>query len=118
MKTWMGLFLSMISLAAFGQQKMDKEPHTLLWEISGNGLQKSSYLFGTMHIVCSEDAMLSDSLRSVIHNFDAIYFEMDMDNLMEMLGIMGKMKMRDDTTLADLLDKPDYEKVKDFFKDK
>jgi uncharacterized protein len=118
MKKWVGLFLSMISVAALAQQKHDKEPKTLLWEISGNGLEKSSYLFGTIHMICSEDAFLSDSLRTAIHKVDAVYFEVDMDNLIEMLGIVSKMKMRGDTTLADLLDRKDYEKVKSYFKNK
>ena len=38
--------------------------------------------------------------------------------VLEMLGVVRKMKMRDDTTLADLLDKADYDKVKNYFQDK
>ena len=30
-------------------QKLD---NTLLWKISGKGLEKPSYLYGTMHAVC------------------------------------------------------------------
>jgi len=33
--------------------------NTLLWEISGKGLDSPSYLFGTMHILCANDAKLS-----------------------------------------------------------
>lgn len=89
-----------------------------MWQISGNGLQKPSYLFGTIHMICSEDALLSDSLKNIIHNSDVVYFEVDMDNLFEMLGVMKKMKMRNDTTLADLLNKDEYQKVKKYFEDK
>jgi len=32
-----------------------------------------------------------------------------------MLGVMRKMKMRNDTTLADLLSKEDYARVKKLF---
>jgi len=66
-------------------------------------------------MICSEEALLSDSLKTAIVNSDAVYFEVDMDNLFEMLGVMRKMKMRNDTTLADLLTKEDYSKVKDYF---
>ena len=113
-----GLLLAMASLAAFSQEKNKKEFNTLLWQISGNGLQKPSYLFGTIHMICSEDALLSDSLKNIIHNSDVVYFEVDMDNLFEMLGVMKKMKMRNDTTLADLLNKDEYQKVKKYFEDK
>jgi uncharacterized protein len=113
MKKWsLGLFFTMASVVAIAQGKNEK---TLLWEISGNGLEKPSYLFGTIHMICSEDAILSDSLINIIKNSDQVYFEVDMDNLFEMLGVMKKMKMRDDTTLADLLSKDDYKKVRDYF---
>jgi uncharacterized protein YbaP (TraB family) len=116
MKKWsVGLLMVMTSLITLAQDKSKKEFNTLLWQISGNGLSRPSYLFGTIHMICSEEAALSDSLKAAIANSDAVYFEVDMDNLFEMLGVMRKMKMRNDTTLADLLSKEDYTKVKDYF---
>lgn len=88
---------------------------TLLWEISGNGLEKHSYIYGTIHRICKEEAHLSNSLQSVIESSDQVYFEVDMDNVIEMLGIIRMMKMKNDTTLADLLSKDDYEKLKAWF---
>lgn len=102
-------------------QKADKvapDNHTLLWKISGNGLTKPSYLFGTIHMLCADDAILSDQLKNIIRKVDVVYFEVDIDNLMEMLGVIGKMKMKGDTTLQDLLSKDDYEKVKEYFESK
>lgn len=90
--------------------------NTLLWRISGNGLSAPSYVFGTIHMICAENIRLSDSLVSAIGRADAVYLELDMDNTFEMLGAMRKMKMRGDTTLADLLPEKDYLAVKTFFK--
>ncbi len=104
---------SIIALATFAQ-KNDAD-NTLLWKISGNGLKKPSYLFGTIHMLCKDDAVLSDSMINIIKNVKDVYFEVDLDNLFEMLGVMGKMKMRGDTTLQDLLSEADYEKVKNYF---
>jgi uncharacterized protein YbaP (TraB family) len=119
MKKWSaGLLMLLATVAVFAQQKNKKEVNTLLWEISGNGLQKPSYLFGTIHMICSDEALLSDSLKAAIRNSDLVYLEVDMDNLFEMVGVLRKMKMRDDTTLADLLSKKDYQKVKQYFEDK
>ena len=116
MKKWsLSLLMALTSVIAFSQGKNEK---TLLWQVSGNGLEKPSYLFGTIHMICSEDAVLSDSLINIIKNSDQVYFEVDMDNLFEMLGVMKKMKMRGDTTLADLLSKNDYARVKDYFEAK
>ena len=87
---------------------------SLLWEISGNGLAKPSYLYGTIHMICKDDAALGDSLVAAIERSDRVYFEVDMDNLMEMLTALKDFKMKNDTTLADLLSKEDYEKVKEY----
>jgi uncharacterized protein len=91
--------------------------NTLLWKISGNGLSKPSFLFGTMHLLCADDIILSDSLTRAIKNADNVYLELDMDNFMEMMNAMTHMTMRNDTTLADLLSKEDYEKVKKYFEE-
>lgn len=111
-----GLLVTLVSLSALSQDS--KENNTLLWKISGNGLEKPSYLFGTIHLLCKDDALLSDNMKKAIGEVDEVYFEVDLDNLFEMLGAMNKMKMRDDTTLHELLSEADYKKVKDFFETK
>ena len=90
--------------------------NTLLWEISGNHLNKPSYLFGTMHLLCAADAQLSDSLRFAIGNVKQIYFEIDLDNIMETLGAMRYLNMNNGTQLSDLLTEEEYQRVKDYFK--
>ena len=108
------LLVSLVTLASFAQD----ENNTLLWKISGNGLDKPSYLFGTIHLICAEDAILSDNMKKAISDCDEVYFEVDMDNLFEMIGAINKMKMIGDTTLKDLLSDPDYQKVKSYFEKK
>lgn len=103
----------LLSFAGFAQTA--KNDNTLLWRISGKDLKKPSYLFGTIHMICGDDIQISDSLRSAIRTSDNVYLELDMDNIMELMSAMTKMKMRGDTTLADLLTAPEYEKVKTFF---
>lgn len=91
--------------------------NTLLWEISGNHLTKPSYLFGTMHLLCAADAQLSDSLRFAIAKAEQVYFEIDLDNMMEnALGIMKYINMNNNTRLSDLLTEDEYGRVKDYFK--
>lgn len=34
--------------------------NSLLWEIKGNGLKQSSYLYGTYHLLCPEDFLLKE----------------------------------------------------------
>lgn len=104
---------SIMAISALAQK--NNTENTLLWKISGNGLSAPSYLFGTIHMLCKDDALLSDSLKNIIKNVKEVYFEVDLDNMFEMLGVMSKMKMKGDTTLQDLLTEADYEKVKNYF---
>src|SRR5580704_4220148 len=68
------LFLSM-SLTA--QQKTEKKYPALLWEITGNGLTRPSYLFGTMHVSSKLVFHLSDSFYLDIKNADVVALELD-----------------------------------------
>lgn len=115
MKTSLISFVLCITTLFSTAQKASN--NTLLWKISGNGLSRPSYLFGTIHMLCADDIQLSDSLKTAIGKAESVYLELDMDNIFEMLGVMGKMKMRNDTTLADLLTPAEYDSVKNFFKD-
>ncbi len=111
-----GLIVSLVALTSFAQG--NKENNTLLWKISGNGISRPSYLFGTVHMICKGDAFLSKNLTDAIEKADRVYFELDMDNLFEMVGAMMKMKMNNDTTLADLLTPEEYQLAKKYFEAK
>ncbi len=50
---------------------------SILWEISGNGLEKPSYLFGSMHISNKEVFHLSDSFYMAIKRCDVVALEVD-----------------------------------------
>ncbi len=62
----------LVSVFSFAQQK--KYPG-LLWEITGKGLQKPSYLFGTMHVSSKMVFHLSDSFYYAIKNVDMVALE-------------------------------------------
>lgn len=127
MKYWtLGVMAISISMTSCAQKQKaavvktttNPDNNTLLWKISGNGLSKPSYLFGTIHLLCADDAVLSDNMKKAISDAEEIYFEVDMDNLLDMFGAVSKMKMKGDTTLRDLLSEADYEKVKSYFEEK
>lgn len=90
----------------------NKGNNTLLWEVTGGNLTRPSYFLGTMHVLCPEDAFLSPAVRQILDTVDAVYFELDLDNMGLMMAAMKNMAMLHDTTLGDLLDEPALEKVK------
>lgn len=92
-----------------------KSNNSLLWEISGNGLSKPSYFFGTMHILCSEDAIISPGLQTVINSVGQVYLEIDMDDMMQIFGGLNSLTMTGDKKLSDLYTPEQYSKVKAWF---
>jgi len=116
------IVLTMLAMVSCAQQKVLKdEPapgNSLLWKVEGNGLEKPSWIFGTIHMLCKDDAVLSDNMRQVIRDCDVVYMEMDLDNIFEMMGAFSKLKMTGDTTLRDLLSEKDYSKVRAYFEEK
>lgn len=69
-------FLS-ISSSVKSQKKTD---NSLLWEISGNGSQRPSYLFGTYHFAGKEFIDTMKVLQAKLNIADAIVGELIMDN--------------------------------------
>jgi uncharacterized protein YbaP (TraB family) len=75
------LFISLVFLGVFSNLPAQKKPaekyQSLLWEISGNGLGKPSYLFGTMHVSSKMAFHLSDSFYQALRSVDAVALELN-----------------------------------------
>jgi uncharacterized protein YbaP (TraB family) len=104
-------FFLLISNFTFAQDK------GLLFEISGNNLQKPSYIFGTMHLLCEGDFEMSEEMISKIQYSEILAMEMDLDDPTMAFKMIGKMKMKGDTSLSDLMPKARYDSLKSYLKD-
>lgn len=58
-------------------------PKTLLWRISGNGLKKDSYLYGTMHLQDKRVFNFSDSLYYYLEKADGYAMEIDLRDFLD-----------------------------------
>ena len=96
---------------------INKDDNTLLWQISGNGLQKPSYLFGTFHLMCKDDVQFSEQLKTAVGNASTVYMELDMDDPALMLSGMMMMTMKGGKKLTDFYSQEEYRKIEIFFKD-
>ncbi|MEO7534184.1 MAG: TraB/GumN family protein [Ferruginibacter sp.] len=97
--------------------KVNADDNSLLWEVSGKELKKSSYIFGTFHLMCKDDIHFSDQLKTAVKNSDLVYLEMDMDDPSIMLSGLLMMNMKEGKKLQDLYTAAEYEKVSAFFND-
>jgi uncharacterized protein len=96
---------------------LNNDDNTLLWEVNGNGLKQNSYLFGTFHLMCKGDILISDQLKKAMSNASAVYMELDMDDPAMMMGGMMMMNMKGGKKLQELYTDEAYKKVSSYFKD-
>lgn len=92
--------------------------NSLLWEISGRNNTKVSYLFGTIHIIGKEDFFFPTTTNTALSAAQKVVFEINMEDMSDMgkqMGLLSKAMMRGDTTLRDILSKPDYSAVEQHF---
>lgn len=57
-----------------------KEQNSLLWKISGKDLQKPSYLFGTIHMICQQDYFFSEYMKKAFGETDQLIMEIDLSD--------------------------------------
>lgn len=84
MKRTLILFILLLPGILFAQPRLkNKKYQGLLWEISGNGLKKPSYLFGTMHVSSKLAFHLADSFYLGIRNADMVALETNPESWQE-----------------------------------
>jgi uncharacterized protein len=122
------LFSTLLVLIGFTTQAQTKETtpsvftpqNALLWEITGKGLTKPSYLYGTIHMIPKSDFFLTDATKKALGESQKVMFEInmkDMQNPMMLIGIMTKAMMPRGQKLRDLISAEDYALVKARFEE-
>ncbi|GAA4811183.1 TraB/GumN family protein [Litoribaculum gwangyangense] len=104
--------LATLLLSVFIVNSQQLENSTL-WKISGNGLEKASYLFGTIHITC--DATLDEDVKNALDETTQIVLEIDMDDPSMQSKMMGGMYMKDGKTIKDFVSEEDYSVIDSLF---
>ncbi|MEN9521627.1 MAG: hypothetical protein RL065_4 [Bacteroidota bacterium] len=77
------VFIATLTTSSFlfaQKNKSSKKYPALLWEISGNGMKKKSYLYGTMHVSKKLVFNLSDSFFYALKSVDKVGLELNPDN--------------------------------------
>lgn len=95
-----------------------KDENSLIWEISGNGLEKPSFLYGTIHIIGKDDFFLTDPTVAAFDKSEKVIFEIDMEemsNPLIMFSLIKNLTMPDGITLKTLLEPEDYKFVHEKF---
>ncbi|MGE5805494.1 MAG: TraB/GumN family protein [Ignavibacteria bacterium] len=89
---------------------------SIFWEITGNGLEKPSYLYGSVHLIAQSDFFLPDTLEDLLKTCGQIVLEVDMDDP-ELITKTQRLMFMPDKNIRQLLDENEYKTLEKFFKD-
>jgi len=110
-----GLFFVLAASIAAKSQNDDNQ-NALLWKISGNGIEKPSYLFGTIHLMPAADYYFPSYMQDVFASCQALALEVDVVNmpLSEQIAMAKRAMMPAGKKLQDYMPEPDFQTYKNF----
>ncbi len=114
------MLFSINATALFGQKaakngKNKADKGALLYEITGKNLKKPSYLYGTIHLICSNDMIPIENFDLYISKTEQMYLELDLDDPNLTKGILAINSAKRDKTIADYLTEEQLAKVSEMF---
>ncbi len=109
------------SKMTYAPEKIVPTEKSVFWKISGNGLKKPSYLYGTIHLIPKDGFELPVVVTNALEDSKRVAFEIDMKemtNFRTQMSLITKSFMAGGKTLKDLLSPEDYALVKSKMEEK
>lgn len=104
--------------SAFLKAQTNKFANSLFWEISGNGLKQSSYIFGTLHIIPNKDFFMPKVVTDKFKNCKAFALEIELDIPFSKQFELAQLAILPDGTLiSDYMDSTTYISFRNFYLD-
>lgn len=127
MKFFTFLFCLLFTAFLFAQESPDSTltdssstftpiENSLFWEISGNGLKKPSYLFGTIHLIPEDSFFIQEVMRERMPEADRLLLEIEMDMGSMLTAAFGALTPSE-KSLKEVLSSEDYAYLKSFIED-
>lgn len=98
--------------SAFGLQAQNTGyTGSLLWKVTGNGLETPSYIYGTIHLLEQKDFNIKPEVDSVFDAADKIIFEIDLTDITLQSTFQNWMLLPDNKTLKDYCSDDEFKKI-------
>ncbi len=111
------LFFYLVFFAFFLNAQI-KQENSLLWEISGNGLENPSFIYGTIHLIPENDFFFYDEWIAEFNKCDVLVLETDIEmSIAQQFSLLPKLKLPDKKQLSDFLTPQEYEILNDYLID-
>jgi uncharacterized protein YbaP (TraB family) len=108
MKTKLALFI-LLTFVSFASQAQ------LLYKIEGKGLQKPSYIYGTIHIMPKKQFAISESITTALKECESLVMEVDINmDLKTKIDAAQRSMLPNGKTIADITSAENAQKIKQF----
>jgi uncharacterized protein len=116
--TKLSTFAAFVASLFFGSTSLAQAPaaaqtdtSSLLYEVTGKGLAKPSYVFGTMHAACQTDVVPLETVGTYVNQTDQIVMELDLDDKAVVGAMASGVMIPGGKTLKDYLTPEEFAKV-------
>jgi len=91
--------------------------NSLLWRVTGPGLSKPSYLFGTIHAICEADYFWTPVMKRSFDSSATLCLEMDLDDPTMIMQVGMGMLNTDGKSLEDYFTPAEYQRLEAYVQD-
>lgn len=90
------------------------DTNSIFWEISGNGIENPSYLFGTIHLIPEEKYFFPKYMENAVNSCKTLALEVDIINmpLTDKISMAKRIMMPKDFQIKDYMTAEEYHKYK------
>ena len=111
MKTKLAFLILLIFVSIVSQAQ-------LLYKIEGKGLQKPSYIYGTIHIMPKKQFVISESITTALKECETLVMEVDINmDLKTQIDAAQRSLLPDGKTIADITSVENAQKIRQFCMD-
>lgn len=108
-KTLKVTFLLITCCLSFNSYAQNNTDNALLWKIEGNGLQKPSYLFGTVHMICEDKFQMPAKIKKAIDQTEQSFLEINL--AAPDIAAQSQKHMVSSKPLSNVINEADYKVV-------
>lgn len=111
-----GIALVITLFVAFNLKAQELD-NSLLWKVEGDNI-KTSYVFGTIHLIPQEDFVFKNKVKTAFQACDKAVLELDMDSPEFMKDVMKYSYLQNGDELKSFMDDKEYEILDTYLKEK
>lgn len=117
MNRFFPFIFSLLILAGGRLNAQANTDKSLLWRISGKQMDKPSYLFGTIHLICKNDYVWTNKMKESFDKSDELCLEMDITNPSVLMQIAEGFIDSTGKKLSDYFTPAQYRKLQAYMMD-